>query len=74
MRPPARLRTGIHWRAQMDSFIHLDDGDREIPQELTSKNYPRMRPRIETMFYGARCVEVIDPFGNRLKFNERMAS
>lgn len=49
-------------------------GIEEFHQELSSKNYPRMRPGIETMFYGARCVEVIDPFGNRLKFNERIES
>ena len=26
--------------------------------------------RIETTFYDARCVQVIDPFGNRIRFNE----
>ena len=31
-----------------------------------------MRPGIEETFYGARCVQVIDPFGNRIRFNERL--
>jgi uncharacterized glyoxalase superfamily protein PhnB len=25
---------------------------------------------IETTFYGAECVQVIDRFGNRIRFNE----
>jgi len=29
-----------------------------------------MRPGIEDTFYGARLVGVIDPFNNRLRFNE----
>ena len=24
----------------------------------------------ETTFYDAKCVQVIDPFGNRIRFNE----
>lgn len=50
------------------------NGIDEFHRELASKNYPRLRPGIETTFYGARCVEVIDPFGNRIKFNERLVS
>jgi uncharacterized glyoxalase superfamily protein PhnB len=42
-------------------------------QEITAKNYGYMRPGLETAFYGAKCVEVIDPFGNRLRFNEKLA-
>lgn len=41
-------------------------------QEITAKNYGFMRPGLETAFYGARCVEVIDPFGNRLRLNEKV--
>ena len=47
-------------------------GVEEFHREITSKGYPYLRPGIETTFYGARCVEVIDPFGNRIRFNERL--
>ena len=30
------------------------------------------RPGIERTFYDSKCVEVIDPFGNRIRFNERI--
>lgn len=42
----------------------------EFHREITSKNYKYLRPGIETTFYDAKCVEVIDPFGNRIRFNE----
>jgi len=32
--------------------------------------YKYLRPGIETTFYNAKCVEIIDPFGNRIRFNE----
>jgi uncharacterized glyoxalase superfamily protein PhnB len=40
--------------------------------ELTAKGYKYLRPGIETTFYGARCVQTVDPFGNRIRFNERI--
>jgi uncharacterized glyoxalase superfamily protein PhnB len=42
----------------------------EFHQEITSKHYKFNHPGLETTFYNAKCVEVIDPFGNRLRFNE----
>ncbi len=39
-------------------------------EEITVKVDKYLRPGIETTFYGARCVQVIDPFGNRIRFNE----
>jgi uncharacterized glyoxalase superfamily protein PhnB len=42
----------------------------EFHREITGKGYKYLRPGIETTFYGARCVQVIDPFGNRIRFNE----
>ena len=48
----------------------LDDFHREI----TARNYGYLRPGIERTFYGAKCMEVIDPFGNRIRFNERLAN
>jgi len=39
-------------------------------RELTSKDFPYMRPGIEAKDFGANVMEVIDPFGNRLRFSE----
>jgi catechol 2,3-dioxygenase-like lactoylglutathione lyase family enzyme len=39
-------------------------------QELIEKQYGFLRPGVEETFYGTRCMEVIDPFGNRIRFNE----
>lgn len=47
-------------------------GVTEFHQEIMSKGYKYLRPGIETTFYGARCLEVIDPFGNRIRFNENL--
>jgi uncharacterized glyoxalase superfamily protein PhnB len=45
-------------------------GIEEFHQHLSAKNYKYLRPGLETTFYGARCVQVIDPFGNNIRFNE----
>ncbi|WP_406699674.1 glyoxalase superfamily protein [Singulisphaera sp. Ch08] len=47
-------------------------GLEEFHRKVTSKGYKFMRPGIETTFYYTRSVEVIDPFGNRIRFNERL--
>ena len=39
-------------------------------REITAKGYRFMRPGIEVAPWNARVMEVIDPFGNRLRFNE----
>lgn len=39
-------------------------------REITASGYKYLRPGIETTFYNARCMEVTDPFGNRIRFNE----
>ena len=39
-------------------------------REITAKGYRFMRPGIEVAPWTARVMEVIDPFGNRLRFNE----
>jgi catechol 2,3-dioxygenase-like lactoylglutathione lyase family enzyme len=41
-------------------------------REITSKGYGYLRPGVEQTFYGARCMEVTDPFGNRIRFNEEV--
>ncbi|HVG07244.1 MAG TPA: glyoxalase superfamily protein [Thermoanaerobaculia bacterium] len=44
----------------------------EFHQELAARNYKYLRPGLEETFYGTRSVEVIDPFGNRIRFNEEL--
>ncbi len=40
--------------------------------EITAKGYGYLRPGIEPTFHGSRCMEVIDPFGNRIRFDESL--
>lgn len=40
-------------------------------KELIDKQYKYNRPGIEDAFYNAWCVDVSDPFGNRISFNEK---
>lgn len=44
----------------------------EFHQELGAKNYKYLRPGLEETFYGSKCVQVIDPFGNKIRFNEEL--
>ncbi len=45
-------------------------GLEEFHREITAKGYSYMRPGIEIAPWNAKVMEVIDPFGNRLRFNE----
>jgi hypothetical protein len=45
-------------------------GVEEFHREITGNGYKYLRPGLETTFYDSECVEVIDPFGNRVRFNE----
>jgi hypothetical protein len=49
-------------------------GIEEFHEEITARNYKYLRPGIETTFYDSKCVEVIDPFGNLIRFNEDLKS
>lgn len=44
----------------------LDDYHREI----TAKGYGYLRPGVEPTFHNSRGMELADPFGNRLRFDE----
>jgi hypothetical protein len=44
-------------------------GIREFHAELTARDYPYARPGLETQPWGLT-VDVIDPFGNQLRFCE----
>jgi uncharacterized glyoxalase superfamily protein PhnB len=50
-------------------FVRLKGVD-ELHREITAKGYGSMRPGVENTFYGSKCMEVTDPFGNRLRFDE----
>ena len=39
-------------------------------REIMAKGYGYMRPGVEVAPWNAKVMEVIDPFGNRLRFNE----
>ncbi len=42
----------------------------EYHREISAKNYRYMRPGIERFPWGADVMEVIDPFGNHIRFSE----
>jgi uncharacterized glyoxalase superfamily protein PhnB len=52
-------------------FVWMTGVD-EFHQQLAANQYKYLRPGLETTFYDARCVEVSDPFGNRIRFNESL--
>ena len=53
-------------------FIRLTGLD-AFHAEITARNYGFMRPGIEPAPWNARVMEVIDPFGNRLRFQRGYA-
>ena len=50
-------------------FVRIQGID-EYHREVTSKGYGYMRPGVDVAPWNAKVMEVIDPFGNRLRFNE----
>ena len=51
------------------AFVRVT-GLEDFHAELIAKQYKYLRPGIELAPWKAKCMEVIDPFGNRLRFNE----
>lgn len=45
----------------------------EFHREIVGKNYKDNRPGLEHTPWQAKCGQVIDPFGNRIRFNEHAA-
>ena len=45
-------------------------GIEALHRELAAKTYRYLRPGVEQAPWGARVMEVTDPFGNRIRFNE----
>ena len=54
-------------------FVRVTGLD-EFNKEITAKGYGYLRPGVEKTFYGSKCMEVIDPFGNRIRFDEGSAA
>lgn len=51
------------------AFVYCK-GLKAYHEQLIQKNYKFNKPGFEKTFYGTHCVQVIDPFGNRISFNE----
>jgi uncharacterized glyoxalase superfamily protein PhnB len=47
-------------------------GIQEYCKMLNAKNYKFYKPGVEKTFYNSLCMDVTDPFGNRLSFNEHV--
>lgn len=45
-------------------------GIEEFHRELTTRNYGYLRPGLDKTPWNTRCVNVVDPFGNHIRFNE----
>jgi hypothetical protein len=52
---------GVHIRVMMD-------GVEAFQREISSKEYPYMKPGLKTMPWGTIETGVIDPFGNFIRF------
>jgi len=52
-------------------FVRVTGLD-EFHREITSKGYGYLRPGVERTFHDSKCMEVIDPFGNRIRFDEAL--
>ncbi len=48
----------------------VTEGLDALHAELTARNYRFLKPSVEDAPWGARVMELTDPFGNRLSFNE----
>src|SRR5450432_1319681 len=60
-----------HGDATPGSKVYIEcTGLTKYHKQLLDKKYKYNKPGLEDAFYGALCMEVIDPFGNRLSFNE----
>jgi Glyoxalase superfamily protein len=54
-------------------FVRVE-GLESYHREITAKRYGMMRPGIERTFHDSMCMEVTDPFGNRIRFDQSLAS
>lgn len=52
-------------------FVWMTDIE-EFHREIMAQGYQYLRPGIETTFYDSLAVQVTDPFGNRIRFNQKL--
>lgn len=52
-------------------FVRMQ-GVEEYHRELAAKRYNYYRPCVETTPWNSRSMDVVDPFGNRLSFDEKI--
>lgn len=48
-------------------------GIEELHREITANGYGYLRPGVEKTFHDSLGMEVTDPFGNRLRFDETLS-
>lgn len=53
-------------------FVEMT-GIEALHKQLSAADYRYNKPGLEDVPWDARMVEVVDPFGNRIRFNERNA-
>ncbi len=51
-------------------FVNTEDVE-TLYREITARSYKYNRPALETAPWGDRCFTVIDPFCNKILFNQR---
>jgi catechol 2,3-dioxygenase-like lactoylglutathione lyase family enzyme len=54
-------------------FVRMEGLD-AFHREITAKGYGHLRPGVEPTPHKSRAMEVTDPFGNRIRFDESTAS
>lgn len=52
------------------ALVQTTEGLEALQAELIAKKYKNNRPGLETAPWKAKVMEVADPFGNRLRFNQ----
>lgn len=53
------------------AFIEIDDAE-SFHKEISTRRHPRMNPGLEHAPWNAKTIDVIDPFGNRICFNQNL--
>ena len=63
-----------HGDSTPGSVVFVDmQGIEEFHREIMAKSYKYNRPGLELTQWNSKCVSVIDPFGNRIRFNEYLS-
>ncbi|MFO0980623.1 MAG: glyoxalase superfamily protein [Planctomycetota bacterium] len=64
-----------HGDACPGSTVYVSVADvQDLHRLLMAKKYRHLRPGVERTPWGSQMMEVIDPFGNRLRFDQDLAS